>query len=99
MKYYCMQTGRPCENAGQNEACMITACTKTAVINKNNNTYLDTPLAYSKTPEEELEEQRKISLAENYLEGLGVKVKTEYGNYYSTYFILKDLGEYLSKNK
>lgn len=44
-----------------------------------------------------------VFLAENYLERLGIKVKTEYGNYIPTYMILKaymilkDLGKYLSK--
>lgn len=55
-------------------------------------------LVYSKTSEEEMEEQRKVSLAESYLEGLGIKVKTDYGYYRNTYDILMDLGEYWSKN-
>lgn len=60
---------------------------------------LDTSLSYSKTPEEEFEEQRKVLLAENYLESLGIKVKTDmYGFYRNTYDILLDLGKYLSKN-
>ena len=59
----------------------------------------DLSLTYSKTPEEEFEEQEKISLAENYLESLGIKVKTDmYGYYRRTYDILVDLGDYLSKN-
>lgn len=57
-----------------------------------------TELVYNKTFEEEMEEQRKVSIAEGYLEGLGVKVKTDmYGYYRNTYDILLDLGEYLSK--
>lgn len=55
-------------------------------------------LVYSKTSEEEMEEQRKASIAESYLESLGVKVRTDmYGYYRHTYDILLDLGEYLSK--
>ena len=58
----------------------------------------DISLSYSKTFEEEMEEARKVSLAEIYLEKLGVKVRTDiYGYYRPTYYILKDLGEYLSK--
>lgn len=62
---------------------------------------LDNSLAYSKTPEEEFEEQRKVLLAENYLKSLGIKVRTDmYGYYRHTYDILLDLAEYLSeKNK
>ena len=57
-----------------------------------------TSLTYERTYEEELEEQRKVSIAEGYLEGLGVKVKTDmYGYYRNTYDILLDLGEYLDK--
>ena len=56
-------------------------------------------LTYNKTFEEEMEERRKVSIAESYLEGFGVKVKTDmYGYYRNTYNILLDLGEYLSKS-
>lgn len=59
---------------------------------------LSTALVSSKTFEEELDEQRKVFLAEGYLEGLGIKVKTDmYGYYRHAYDILRDLGEYLSK--
>ena len=60
---------------------------------------LDTTITYTKTFEEEMEEKRKVSIAENYLEGLSIKVKTDmYGYYRHTYDILLDLGEYLSKH-
>ncbi len=60
---------------------------------------LDSAITYSKTFEEEMEEQRKASIAEGYLEGLGIKVRTDmYGYYRHTYDILLDLGKYLSKN-
>ena len=59
---------------------------------------LDTSLAYNKTFEEEMEEQRKIELAISHLEGLGVEVKSEYGFYRNIYNVLKDLGECLDKN-
>lgn len=66
----------------------------------NTNSLLDCSLTYSITPEEEFEEQRKVSLAENYLESLGIKVRTDmYGYYRHTYDILFDLGEYLDKKK
>lgn len=59
----------------------------------------DNSLTYSKTHEEEFEEQRMASLAENYLTSLGIKVRTDmYGYYRDTYDILLDLGKYLSKN-
>lgn len=62
-----------------------------------NNKLLDT-LTYSKTIEEEFQEMQMVSLGENYLESLGIKVKTDmYGYYRHTYDILKDLGEYLHK--
>lgn len=58
-----------------------------------------TSLSYNKTFEEEMEEKRKVSIAECYLESLGVKVKTDMYDYYRhTYDILLDLGEYLDKN-
>jgi hypothetical protein len=57
-----------------------------------------TKLEYSKTPEEEREEQLMIATAEGYLESLGIKTKTEYGYYRYTWDILKDFGEWLSKN-
>ena len=60
---------------------------------------LDNSLTYSKTPEEEFKEQRMVSFAENYVESLGIKVRTDmYGYYRHTYDILLDLGKYLSKN-
>ena len=66
---------------------------------KKRNYNLDlTKLAYSKTHEEVREEQLMIATAECYLESLGIKVKTEYGYYRNTWDILKDFGEYLSKN-
>lgn len=54
-------------------------------------------LTYNETMNEELDRQQKVSSAVNYLEGLGIKVRTEYGYYRPTYDVLKDLGEYLSK--
>ena len=59
---------------------------------------LDVSLSYNKTFEEEMEDLRKVTLAESYLKSLGVNVRTDmYGYYRLTYDILKDLGEYLSK--
>lgn len=54
-------------------------------------------LTYNETIDEELDRQQKILSATNYLEGLGIKVRTEYGYYRNTYDLLRDLGEYLSK--
>lgn len=54
-------------------------------------------LCYNKTPEEELEEKRKLDLAVAFLEGFGIEVKTEYGFYRNIYNVLKDLGECLDK--
>ena len=55
-------------------------------------------LAYSKTFEEEMEEEQKIALAISHLERLGVEVVSEYGFYRNIYNVLKDLGECLDKN-
>ena len=55
-------------------------------------------ITYNETINEELDRQQKVSLALNYLEGLGIKVRTEYGYYRNMYDVLRDLGEYLSKN-
>lgn len=44
------------------------------------------------------EEDKTLQSAVNYLEDFGIKVQTEYGYYRNTYDILRDLGEYLSKN-
>jgi ABC-type transport system substrate-binding protein len=57
-----------------------------------------TKLEYTKTYEEEQEEQLMAATAEAYLESLGIKVKTEYGDYRNTWYILKDFGTWLSKN-
>lgn len=73
-------------------------CIKSNTINDISSLF-DNSLTYSKTYEEEFEEQRIVSLAENYLESLGIKVRTDmYGYYRHTYDILLDLGKYLSKN-
>ena len=55
-------------------------------------------LVYNKTFEEEMEEKRKMELAINHLEVLGVKVVSEYGYYRNIYNVLKDLGECLDKD-
>ena len=57
-----------------------------------------TELVYSKTPEQEREEQLMAATARCYLESLGIKVSTKYGHYRDTYDIMKDFGEWLSKN-
>lgn len=54
-------------------------------------------LCYNKTPEEELEEKRKLNLAITFLESFGIEVKSEYGFYRNIYNVLKDLGEHLDK--
>lgn len=56
-------------------------------------------LSYNKTFEEEMEEKRKLDLAINHLEGLGVEVVSEYGFYRNIYNVLKDLGECLDKKQ
>lgn len=55
-------------------------------------------LVYNKTFEEEMEEKRKLDLAINHLEGLGVEVVSKYGFYRNIYNVLKDLGECLDRN-
>ena len=100
---FCLKYGLFCTSATEHGSCSITACTRFTKLfglsNANNTTSLDTVIASNKTPEDRYEEERKVSIAENYLEGLGIKVKTDmYGYYRDTYDILKDLGEYLSKN-
>ena len=97
---FCLKYGLFCTSATEHGSCSITACTRfTKLFNLSNNVSIDTELSSSKTPEDRYEEERKVSIAENYLEGLGIKVKTDmYGYYRDTYDILKDLGEYLSKN-
>lgn len=55
-------------------------------------------LVYNKTFEEEMNEQRQVSLAESYLRSLGIEVKTDYGYYRNTYDVLKDLGKYWSEH-
>jgi 5-enolpyruvylshikimate-3-phosphate synthase len=57
--------------------------------------YESTKLEYTKTYEEEQEEQSRVATAEYYLRRFGVETKTDYGYYRNTYDILKDLGEYL----
>ena len=57
-----------------------------------------TKLEYTKTPEQEREEQLMAATARCYLESLGIKVSTEYGHYRDTYDIMKDFGKWLSEN-
>ena len=65
----------------------------------NYTTLKDLELVYTKSSAEEMEEKQMVLTAELWLEGRGIKVKTDmYGYYRSTWDILKDLGEYLSKN-
>jgi hypothetical protein len=65
----------------------------------SNYTLKDLELVYTKSFAEEMEEKQMVLTAELWLNGMGIKVKTDmYGYYRSTWDILKDLGEYLSKN-
>jgi hypothetical protein len=73
-------------------------CISSNTYTERNYKFDFTKLKYSKTPEEEREEQLMVATAEGYLESLGIKIKTEYGYYRNTWDILKDFGEYLSKN-
>lgn len=82
------------------EACKYKHCTdcsqyKIAELTTTNNL---PELAYTKTYEEEQKEQLMAATAEEYLESLGIKVKTDYGYYRNTWDILKDFGTWLSKN-
>ena len=101
---YCFKNTLFCINATEHGSCGITACTKitdllTAKEKENESSDILIPLTSNETPENEFEVARNVSIAENYLEDrFGIKVKTKYGDYRNTYNILKDLGEYLSKN-
>lgn len=62
--------------------------------------FLDTSLSYTKTPEEELEEQRQIELAVNFLASYGVQARTDDGFYYRNIWnVLKELGAELAKRE
>lgn len=100
MSNYCNYLGRLCEYSNQYGSCTITACTKVhEVVTENTGQYFTLPLSYSKSIEEEYEEQQNAFRAESYLKSLGIKVKTDMYDYYrNTYDILIDLGKYLSKN-
>ena len=57
-------------------------------------------LIYSKTPEQEFEENLNALVAEEYLKRTyNVKTTTNYGYYRNTFDILKDLGSYLVQVK
>lgn len=73
-------------------------CISSNTYTERNYKFDFTKLEYSKTPEEEREEQLMVATAEDYLESLGIKIKTDYGYYRDTYSILKDLGKYLIEN-
>lgn len=78
------------------EACNHTHCETCTQYEISN---LTTKLEYTKTYEEEQEEQKLVATAEGWLENIGIKIKTDnYGYYRNTYDILKDLGEYLIEN-
>lgn len=56
-------------------------------------------LAYSKSFEEEMEEQKIVATAEAWFNARGIKVKTkQYGYYRNIWDVLKDFGKWLSEN-
>ncbi len=71
-------------------------CISSNVYNKKNYKLDLCELAYNKTYEEEMEEQRKVQLAIDYFEAIGIEVKIEYGGYRHIYNVLRDFGEYLN---
>lgn len=44
-----------------------------------------------------LANESNVQKATDFLEKLGIKVKTEYGNYRNTYDVLNDIGEAISR--
>ena len=73
-------------------------CISSNTYTERNYKFDFTKLEYTKTPEQENEERLMAATARCYLESLGIKVSTEYGHYRDTYDIMKDFGEWLSKN-
>ena len=55
--------------------------------------YLDSTLINSKTFEEEINEAANVEAGIQYLEKLGITVKTNYGYFRNAYNIIHDLGE------
>ena len=97
---YCYQLGR-CLTGEEDDICEA-QCISSNVYNKKSYkiNFLDTSLSYTKTPEEELEEQRQIDLAVSFLASYGVQAKTDDGFYYRNIWnVLKELGAELARRE
>lgn len=97
---YCYKMAK-CLTNEEDDACEA-QCISSNVYNKKSYKleFLDTSLCYTKTPEEEIEEQRQIGLAVNFLASYGVQVKSDDGFYYRNIWnVLKELGAELAKRE
>lgn len=61
--------------------------------------YLNGTLIHSKTFEEEINEAANVEAGIQYLEKLGITVKTNYGYFRNAYDIIHDLGEKIRHEK
>lgn len=97
---YCYQLGR-CLTDEEDDICEA-QCTSSNKYNERSFkiNFLDTSLVYTKTPEEELEEQRQIDLAVNFLASYRVQVKSDDGYCYRNIWnVLKELGAELARRE
>ena len=94
---YCLQKGRACEFANDLRDCTISACVKSAQLNI---TIKDDVDIFGTTPEylaKVLADEASVEKTTDFLERLGISVKTEYGNYRPTYDVLTDIGYAMSR--
>lgn len=78
----------------ENRSCSECPASKLEYINKNKVTTIETtPEYFARIAEEEM----NVEKATDFLQKLGVRVKTEYGNYRPTYDVLRDIGDAMSR--
>ena len=78
----------------ENRSCSECPASKIEYLNKNKVEAIETtPEFFARMAEDEINVQK----ATDFLEKLGIQVKTEYGNYRPTYDVLRDIGDAMSR--
>lgn len=76
-------------------SCSECPASKPEYVNKNKSESIAT------TPEyiaRKLADETNVQKVVDFLEKLGIQVKTEYGNYRQTYDVLRDIGDLMSRD-
>ena len=78
----------------ENRSCSECPASKPEYLNKNKSEGIETtPEYFASMVADEVNVQKAI----DFLEKLGIRVKTEYGNYRPTYDVLRDIGDAMSR--